>query len=87
MPSLPSALAQALLCPRAELRFSLIVLITLSSLRGTEVRTYSMWLQKAKKGIASLSPPLFIICSGLEPKAAKYIGVVLENPNRLLCVF
>lgn len=40
-----------------------------------------MWLQETKKGIASLSP-LFNVCSGLEPKAAKYIGVVLENSNR-----
>lgn len=81
MPSLLSTFAQALLCPRAQLCFSLIALIPPSSLRGTEVKTYSMGLQKVKD-IASLSPPLFIICSGPETKAAKYIGVVLENSNR-----
>lgn len=78
MPALPSAFAQALLCSRAQLRVSLIALIPPSSLQGTEVYgTYSIWLQKVKKDGASLSPPLFIICSG--PKAAKYIDVVLEN--------
>lgn len=40
MPSILSALAGALLCPRAQLRFSLIALIPPSSLWGTEVRMY-----------------------------------------------
>lgn len=77
IPSPPPALAQTLLCPRAELCFPLTALIPPTDFQGTELRLCSAWPWKAKSDTKSLSS-LFIICSGLEPKPA---SLVLENPN------
>lgn len=78
IPSPPSALAQALFCPRAQLYFPLIALIPASDFQGTELKLCSVWPWKAKNSIEPLSS-LFFIWSGLEPKAA---SLVLENSNR-----
>lgn len=56
-----------------------------SDFQGTELRLCSVWQWKAKNSIEPLSS-LFIISSGLEPKAA---SLVLENSNGfpLHCVY
>lgn len=78
IPSPPSALAQALICPRAQLYFPLIALIPASDFQGTELKLCSVWPWKAKNSIEPLGS-LFFIWSGLESKAA---SLVLENSNR-----